>query len=163
MKAKESGYLGKVWYVYPQKSCKIASFCIDCWFIFDSQLPKKFCFQLLISQSWSSNVSWKNTELRTNLGADHQFLSFKPFIFFQNLPLPESSINKIESLTIIIEERSWKCMASLLWFLKDTKTYFRASRYPYHMFFWEVRGVYHLGFLTFLLAVQVSHHLLQLQ
>lgn len=52
-------------------------------------------------------------------------------------------------------------MTSILQLLKDTKRNFKALRYPYHVFFGEVRGDCHLGFLNFMLAV--SHHLLQLQ
>lgn len=54
-------------------------------------------------------------------------------------------------------------MTGILQLLKDTKTNFKASGYPYHMFFGEVRAVSHMGFFNFMLTVLQVSHLLQLQ
>lgn len=54
-------------------------------------------------------------------------------------------------------------MTGILQLLKDTKTNFEASGYPYHMFFGEVRAVSHMGVFNFMLTVLQVSHLLQLQ
>jgi len=95
MEPKGSGFLGKLWYVHVETWCKIASFHTDSYFIFDSQLLKKFCLQRIILQSCSSNILWKNTRLRVNLKKCRSpapvICNIKPCIFFQSLQLPESS------------------------------------------------------------------------
>lgn len=87
----------------------------------------------------------------------------KPFIFFFKVCSYQNQAYVKVSLKTFITEESWKYMTGILQLLKDTKTNFEASGYPYHMFFGEVRAVSHMGVFNFKLTVLQVSHLLQLQ